>query len=69
MITYRATLDVHHDLARYLGRLLRAERHRRGTRIRTRALTLCVPKNPSTRVKRHVDTHGGLRRGGLAGVR
>jgi hypothetical protein len=39
VITYRATLDVSHDLARYLGRLLRAERHRRGTRTRSRALT------------------------------
>ncbi|REH35766.1 DDE superfamily endonuclease [Kutzneria buriramensis] len=39
MITYRATLDVPHDLARYLGHLLRAERRRRGTRTHARALT------------------------------
>jgi hypothetical protein len=39
VITYRATLDVSRDLAYYLSRLLRAERHRRGTRTGTRALT------------------------------
>ena len=39
VIAYRATLDVSRDLAHYLSRLLRAERCRRGTRGRTRALT------------------------------
>lgn len=39
MITYRATLDVPRELAQYLGRLLAAERRRRGTRKTTRALT------------------------------
>jgi hypothetical protein len=39
VITYRATLDVPRELARYLGRLLHAERRDRGTRKRTRALT------------------------------
>jgi len=36
--TRRATLDVPRELARYLGRLLHAERRRRGTRRTTRAL-------------------------------
>ena len=39
MITYRATLDVPRELARYLGRLLHAERRDRGTRKGSRALT------------------------------
>lgn len=39
MITYRATLDVPRELARYLGRLLHGERRQRGTRKQTRALT------------------------------
>jgi hypothetical protein len=39
MITYRATLDVPRELAQHLGRLLHAERRRRGTRKTTRALT------------------------------
>jgi hypothetical protein len=39
VITYRATLDVPRELAQYLGRLLAAERRRRGTRTTTRALT------------------------------
>lgn len=39
MITYRATLDVSRELARYLGRLLHAERRDRGTRRGSRALT------------------------------
>ncbi|WP_027942519.1 transposase family protein [Amycolatopsis taiwanensis] len=39
MISYRATLDVPRELAQYLGRLLHAERRRRGTRKTTRALT------------------------------
>jgi hypothetical protein len=39
VITYRATLDVPRELAQYLGRLLHAERRRRGTRKTTRALT------------------------------
>ncbi|MBP2340490.1 hypothetical protein JOF41_006668 [Saccharothrix coeruleofusca] len=39
MITYRATLDVSRELARYLARLLHAERRARGTRTGTRALT------------------------------
>jgi hypothetical protein len=39
VITYRATLDVPRELAQYLGRLLRAERRRRGTRTDSRALT------------------------------
>ncbi|HEX4701491.1 MAG TPA: transposase family protein [Pseudonocardiaceae bacterium] len=39
MIAYRATLDVSRELAQYLSRLLRAERHRRGTRTGSRALT------------------------------
>jgi hypothetical protein len=39
VISYRATLDVPRDLAQYLGRLLHAERRRRGTRRTTRVLT------------------------------
>jgi hypothetical protein len=39
VITYRATLDVPRELAQYLGRLLHAERRRRGTRKTARALT------------------------------
>jgi hypothetical protein len=39
VITYRATLDVPRELARYLARLLAAERRARGTRKNTRALT------------------------------
>jgi hypothetical protein len=39
VITYRATLDVPRELARYLGRLLHAARRDRGTRKGTRALT------------------------------
>ncbi len=39
MIAYRAMLDVPRELVHYLSRLLAAERRRRGTRARTRALT------------------------------
>lgn len=39
MISYRATLDVPRELAQHLGRLLRADRRRRGTRTNSRALT------------------------------
>lgn len=39
VITYRATLDVPCELVRFVSRLLAAERHRRGTRRGTRALT------------------------------
>jgi hypothetical protein len=39
VIAHRATLDVPRELVQYLGRLLAAERHRRGTRTGTRALT------------------------------
>jgi hypothetical protein len=39
VITHRATLDVSRELAQYVGRLLRAERRRRGTRKDSRALT------------------------------
>ncbi|MFF5098104.1 hypothetical protein ACFY3Z_26120, partial [Actinosynnema sp. NPDC000082] len=39
MIPHPAILDVPHALARHLARLLNAERHRRGTRAGTRALT------------------------------
>lgn len=39
VIAYRATLDVPRELAQYLGRLLHAERRRRGTRTGARALT------------------------------
>jgi hypothetical protein len=39
VITYGATLDVPRELAQHLGRLLRAERRRRGTRPNSRALT------------------------------
>jgi hypothetical protein len=39
VITYRARLDVPRELAQHLGRLLRAERRRRGTRTDSRALT------------------------------
>lgn len=39
MIAYRATLDVPRELAQYVGRLLQAERRRRGTRAGARALT------------------------------
>jgi hypothetical protein len=39
VITYRATLDVSRELARHLGRLLWAERRRRGTPTGARALT------------------------------
>ena len=39
MITHRSTLDVSRELAQYLGRLLLAERRRRGTRKDSRALT------------------------------
>ncbi len=39
MITYPATLDVPRELAQHLGRLLQAERRRRGTRTNSRALT------------------------------
>lgn len=39
MITYRAMVDVPRELVRYLARLLAAERHARGTRTGTRALT------------------------------
>ncbi|WP_425358832.1 hypothetical protein [Actinosynnema mirum] len=39
MIPRPAILDVPHALARHLARLLHAERLRRGTRRRTRALT------------------------------
>lgn len=39
MISYRATLDVPRGLAQHLGRLLRTERRRRGTRTDTRAMT------------------------------
>jgi hypothetical protein len=39
VITHRSTLDVSRELAQYLGRLLRAERRRRGTRKDSRALT------------------------------
>ena len=39
MIAYRATLDVSRELAQRVSRLLSAERRRRGTRRKTRALT------------------------------
>jgi hypothetical protein len=39
VIAYRAMLDVPRELAQYVGRLLAAERRRRGTRKRSRALT------------------------------
>jgi hypothetical protein len=39
VITYRATLDVPRELAQFVGRLLQAERHRRGTRTGARALS------------------------------
>jgi hypothetical protein len=39
VITHRAILDVPRELAQYLGRLLAAERRRRGTRKHSRALT------------------------------
>jgi hypothetical protein len=39
VITYSATLDVPRGLAQYVGRLLHAERRRRGTRTNSRALT------------------------------
>lgn len=39
MITHRSTLDVSRELAQYVGRLLLAERRRRGTRKDSRALT------------------------------
>jgi hypothetical protein len=39
VITHRATLDVPRELALYVARLLSAERRRRGTRRRSRALT------------------------------
>ncbi|WP_432846667.1 transposase family protein [Amycolatopsis sp. CA-161197] len=39
MITHGATLDVARELALYVGTVLRAERHRRGTRRGARALT------------------------------
>jgi DDE superfamily endonuclease len=39
VITYRATLDVHPGLVRFLARLLTAERRRRGTPARSRKLS------------------------------
>ncbi|MGH3391367.1 MAG: transposase family protein [Actinomadura sp.] len=39
MIAHRAMLDVSQELAQFVGRLLRAERRRRGTRKGSRALT------------------------------
>jgi hypothetical protein len=39
VITYRATLDVPRELARYLARLLHADQQRRGTRKGRRALS------------------------------
>jgi hypothetical protein len=39
VIAHRAILDVPLELAQYVGRLLGAERRRRGTRRKTRALT------------------------------
>jgi hypothetical protein len=39
VIAYRAMLDVPTDLVRYVAKLLRAERRRRGTRKNTRAAT------------------------------
>jgi hypothetical protein len=39
VITHRSTLDVSRELAQYLGRLLLAERRRRGTRKDSRALS------------------------------
>ena len=39
VIAYRAMLDVPRELAQYVGRLLAAERRRRGTRKDSRALT------------------------------
>jgi hypothetical protein len=39
VIPYRAMLDVHEGLVRYLARLLAAERRRRGTPARSRKLT------------------------------
>jgi hypothetical protein len=39
VITYRAMLDVPRELAQFVGRQLRAERRRRGTRKGSRALT------------------------------
>jgi hypothetical protein len=39
VIAYRATLDVPQEIARYVSRLLHAERRRRRTRTGTRALT------------------------------
>jgi DDE superfamily endonuclease len=39
VITHRAMLDVSRELAQFVGRLLRAERRRRGTRTGSRALT------------------------------
>jgi len=39
VITYRATLDVHPGLVRYLARLLAAERRYRGTPARSRKLS------------------------------
>jgi hypothetical protein len=39
VIAYHAMLDVPRELAEYVSRLLHAERRRRGTRARTRALT------------------------------
>ena len=39
MISYRAMLDVHPELVRYLSRLLAAERRLRGTPARSRKLT------------------------------
>ena len=39
MIAYRATLDVPRELAQFVAKLLAAERRRRGTPRRSRALT------------------------------
>jgi hypothetical protein len=41
VIAYRAMLDVPRELALCLSRLLHAERRRRGTRKKSRALLTC----------------------------
>jgi hypothetical protein len=39
LIAYRATLDIHRELAQFVAKLLAAERHRRGTPRGSRVLT------------------------------
>ncbi|TVT25566.1 IS5/IS1182 family transposase [Amycolatopsis acidiphila] len=67
MITYHAILDVPGELAQYLGRLLHAERRRRGTRKTTRALSCFAQAVLGLRwFRHHVDVTALARDHGIS---